>query len=126
MNIAYISQSTVPSDKANSVHVMKMCQAFSANGHTVTLFSIKGYDIDNLYEYYGVTDSFRIINIKIPKFLIRGKGLYYSLKIKRCILKNSNYDLLYGRFLKSLLMFKKLNIPIIYESHALKTSRDRF
>lgn len=38
MNIAYISNSFIPSRTANSIHVMKMCQAFSNNGHNVTLF----------------------------------------------------------------------------------------
>ena len=39
MKILYISKSTIPSRTANSVHVMKMCQAFSDIGHDVVLLA---------------------------------------------------------------------------------------
>ena len=39
MRIVYISNSTIPSKAANSVHVMKMCQAFADNGHEVVLLA---------------------------------------------------------------------------------------
>ena len=37
MKIAYLSSATVPSTSANSLQVMKMCQAFSQEGHEVHL-----------------------------------------------------------------------------------------
>ena len=40
MNILYISNSIIPSRTANSIHVMKMCQAFADNGHEVTLLAL--------------------------------------------------------------------------------------
>ena len=39
MKILYISNSIIPSKKANSIHVMKMCQAFADNGHEVILLA---------------------------------------------------------------------------------------
>ena len=39
MKILYISNSVIPSRKANSIHVMKMCQAFADNGHKVILLA---------------------------------------------------------------------------------------
>ena len=47
MRILYISKSIIPSRSANSIHVMKMCQAFSDNGHEVVLIVL---DIKNKYE----------------------------------------------------------------------------
>ena len=59
MRILYISKSIIPSRTANSIHVMKMCQALSDNGHDVVLLAPhqknqyeKG--VNNIYEYYGV------------------------------------------------------------------------
>ncbi|QDV42304.1 Putative teichuronic acid biosynthesis glycosyltransferase TuaH [Stieleria neptunia] len=37
MRICYLSNSMIPSRTANSVHVMKMCQAYAQLGHDVTL-----------------------------------------------------------------------------------------
>ena len=39
MKILYISKSIIPSRTANSIHVMKMCQAFADNGHEVVLLA---------------------------------------------------------------------------------------
>jgi hypothetical protein len=47
MNILYISKSIIPSRSANSIHVMKMCQAFADNGHEVVLLAP---DLKNQYE----------------------------------------------------------------------------
>ena len=48
---------------ANSIHVMKMCQAFADNGHEVTLLApnrINKYEkgINNIFQYYGVKENF--------------------------------------------------------------------
>ena len=65
MKIVYISNSIIPSRTANSIHVMKMCQAFADNGHEVVLLAPDRYkeyeeDIDDVYEYYGVRKNFEI------------------------------------------------------------------
>lgn len=66
MKITYISSSTIPSRTANSIHVMKMCQAFAKNGHEVTLLAPdnhKEYEpsVECVYDYYGVDQCFEII-----------------------------------------------------------------
>ena len=60
MKIVYISNSTIPSRAANSIHVMKVCQAFSDLGHEITLFAS---DKKNDYEinFFLV----KAINLKI-------------------------------------------------------------
>ena len=47
MRLVYISKSIIPSRTANSIHVMKMCQAFADNGHEVVLLAP---DVKNHYE----------------------------------------------------------------------------
>ena len=63
MKIAYISNSIIPSKAANSIHVMKMCQAFADNGHEVILLAPdrkSEYEkkIDDVYDFYGVKKNF--------------------------------------------------------------------
>ena len=62
MKIAYLSSSTLISDSANSVHVVKMCQAFAELGHEVTLHGLRGGGTeDEIFTYYGVESVFRVI-----------------------------------------------------------------
>ena len=46
MKILYISKSSIPSRTANSIHVMKMCQAFADNGHEVVLLDVDCNSVD--------------------------------------------------------------------------------
>ncbi len=62
MHIHYLAPSVIVSDSANSVHVMKMCQAFAANGHKVTLSAIRGGGgEDAAFGYYGVGRHFTLL-----------------------------------------------------------------
>ena len=57
MHIYYLSNSLIPSRKANSVQVMKMCQSFSKLGHEVILFCRKPSDDEiktDPFEHYGI------------------------------------------------------------------------
>jgi len=116
LKIAYISNSLIPSRSANSIHVMKMCQAFAANGHQVELYAKKNeYDLTDEFDFYGIKPLFKIIPIKYTK--IRGIGvLLYSIRTKRAVMKNLP-DLFFGRNVFSLVMFRKRGIPIVYDSH---------
>ena len=55
MKLAYLSAAKIPSREANSIHVMKMCQAFGRLGHDVTLLAPDV--VDGLEP--GVFDVFR-------------------------------------------------------------------
>ena len=68
MKVAYISSSSIPSRSANSIHVMKMCQAFAKNGHEVTLLAPDNHkdyepDVECVYDYYGVDQCSGLIQI---------------------------------------------------------------
>lgn len=61
MKLLYLAQSDIPSQAANSVHVMKMCEAFSAQGCDVSLWLPDREAPTNtieVYRYYGVAPSF--------------------------------------------------------------------
>ena len=64
MRIVYISDSAIPSSSPNSVHVMKMCQAFTCLGHQVTLVAPDVSDglepgVSDIYAFYGVERAVR-------------------------------------------------------------------
>ena len=84
MKILYISNSIIPSRTANSIHVMKMCQAFADNGHELILLAPdkkKRYEkkVDNLYEHYGVKENFIIKKLWCPS--VKGGAFFYTLAI---------------------------------------------
>lgn len=116
MRIAYFSNSLIPSRAANSVHVMKMCQAFAKHGHQVVLYARKSNEqVDNLYRHYGVDACFEIVKEVLPK--IKCGVWVYAWKIRKKIVQNTLPDLFYGRNLNSLLMVADMGKPLIYEAH---------
>jgi len=120
MKIVYISNSIIPSRNANSIHVMKMCQAFADNGHEITLLApLHKNNITNisLYDYYGVSESFKIkfiSFINIPKLW----SFSYALNTYK-YLKKERFDIAYGRDLKSCFLATKLinNLRVMHEPH---------
>ena len=122
MNILYISKSIIPSRSANSIHVMKMCQAFSNNGHKVTLLApnIKAkYEkgIDDNYNYYGVKKNFEIKKLWHPN--IKGGAILYTLAICFYLLFTKNFNLVYGRFLHGCYVSTLLKNKVIFEVHEI-------
>lgn len=119
MKIAYLSASALPSRAANSVHVMKMCQAFAKNGHEVILLAPKKRDtelgVDDLYEFYGVDACFRIEKLSWVPF--KGRGYIYGFL---AALRERSFepDLVYGRFVPGCYFSCVLGLPVAYESHA--------
>ena len=83
MKILYISNSIIPSKTANSINVMKMCQAFSENDHEVTLLAPdrkNEYEkkVNDIYEYYGIK-KFSYKKLWYPN--IKGGVFFYLLSI---------------------------------------------
>ena len=142
MKIIYISNSVIPSRSASGVNVMKMCQAFSANGHEVTLLArtrsrIVGRDI---FQYYGVQPNFKIKTFFEPankilwlrrlwRRLLRGlavrrvprNGIFKFPYGWRCWKFLSNLDdtsvLVYGRFPDGIYAAMRRGFCSVYEAH---------
>lgn len=116
MKIVYYSTSDLSSRSANSIHVMKMCQAFAKLGHDVILFapSENVFSLEGIYDKYGVKNNFRIELIKKSKR--RFWQIRYSIE-GSIILRKIAPDIVYGRaFLGCILSsFKYLTS---WESHA--------
>ena len=119
MKIVYISHSIIPSRAANSIHVMKMCQAYANNGHDVTLLAPdlnEKYenDVSDIYKFYNVKNNFKIVKLSAPN--IKGRTLFYCLSILKYLLFNK-VDLVYGRYILGCYIATLLGIKTIFESH---------
>lgn len=100
MKIVYLSRSVIPSRTANSVHVMKMCQAFADNSNIVTLLAPDNEweyekNIQDVFEFYGVKKIFNIIKVK-TRNLNKIGSLIYSFRTRKS-LKKLNPDIVYSR-----------------------------
>lgn len=120
MRIVYLSSSIIPSRTANSIHVMKICQAFADNGHEVVLLAPnrkKEYEagIKDIYEYYGVRKNFKIR--KLPFTYLKGSSFFYGFFIFIYLLFNKKPDLVYGRFLHGCYVSTLLKNQTVFESH---------
>jgi glycosyltransferase involved in cell wall biosynthesis len=120
MKIVYISNSIIPSRTANSIHVMKMCQAFADNGHDVFLLAPNRYkeyeqNVNDIFNFYGVKRNFEIK--KIFYKYGNNSNLFYSFAIYFYLLRNNNFDLIYGRFLEGCYISRFFKKEIIFESH---------
>lgn len=122
MKLFYLANSIVPSRTANSVHVMKMCNALSKSEllDDVELCIPKCKQSDeNVFEYYGVNESFTISRQK--KGERRFSWYVFSVRqVLHVILKsnNKNDSLVYGRNFLSCILLAILNYKVIYECHS--------
>lgn len=99
---------------------MKMCQAFTDNGHEVLLLAPdykeqneKG--INDVFDFYGVRNSFKIKKIFTPK--IKGRSIIYTIGIL-IYLSFNKADLVYGRFVNGCYLSSLLGFNTIFESHS--------
>jgi len=119
MRIIYLSNSVIPSRTANSISVMKMCQAYADLGHEVTLLAPNRYysfeqNVDDTYDFYGVKNNFSIEHLAAPK--IRGNFLIYLFQCARYLRRNKA-DLITGQFPQACAIATALGLPTILEAH---------
>lgn len=119
MKIVYLADSIIPSRSANSIHVMKMCQAFAKNWHNVMLFVPDKSDrmekgVDDPFIHYGINPCFHLSKLYWPS--IKGRRYIYGYLSARAAAK-VNPDIVISRYLPSAFFATKLGLPVIFESH---------
>ncbi len=126
MKILYFSGTKLPSQNAQSVHCMKMAEAFARLGHNVTLFArgVEGATISEIFEAYDTEESFALelshfINIPLLSGAVRWMDL--SGKIKRA----EKPDLVYGADPVALAMLATSGAKIVLEAHELPDNRSK-
>ena len=80
--IYYIAELNLPSKSAYSIHVMKMCEAFSKLNYNVNLFVINKRNKNQINKDYNINHKFKIFsvfkNFILLNFVIR---IVFALKI---------------------------------------------
>lgn len=121
MNIIYASLSYVPSRRASSVHVMKMCAALGRAGHDVRLIAKRSNDgadraVDP-HAFYGVSG---FVVDQLPRPARRGGGVVFAAATLGALLaRRRRTDLVYSRDGLSALTALELRLPTVAEFHAM-------
>ena len=123
MNLAFWSDSIIPSTAANAIQVMKMCNAFTKLGHHTTLHAkkpsiAKETDLDQLANIYGVTTNFKIVSHRSHQYI---RHLDYDAKVLISVLK-SKPDLIFTRSLRGAFLTNFFNKKVVLELHFLPTT----
>jgi len=119
--IVFVSSSYVPSRRASSVQVMKMCAAFSRQGHHVTLLSKackqrQESTVRDPFDFYGVAADFEIEELPRPPW--PGGGAVYALALYLFLRRNRHrLSLAYCRDTIGCWLATRLRIPAILEVH---------
>ena len=118
MKIYYIAPSVIPSRAANSVHVMKMCQAMTQLGHRVSLivpdFRETEKGVENIYRFYGVDSVFPVI--RFPWFPFSGSRYLYSLLLSLW-LSSRPAGIVYARDFYPAVFCALLGLQVVFEFH---------
>lgn len=82
-SILYISTTRIPSDKAHTVQIMKICEALQKEGADVHLcaFSHGMHSTPDLLEQYGITTPFVIHQIQRHTFPFLPKTLMFRVQV---------------------------------------------
>jgi glycosyltransferase involved in cell wall biosynthesis len=125
-SIAYFSGSKIPSRAANSVHVMRMCDALARTGCEVVLAAIEGEpdSTGDDFETYGVAPRFQIVKHAMTSGGILAR-LGYARAAATLVRRAIDPDLVYGRHLLSLSIASRWGVPVIYEAHQAPTRLER-
>lgn len=123
MRIAHLSESSIPSQDANALQVMKMCNAFAGLGHEVTLYARPGVvPADDIYAHYGVAQRFDIVYRKRHGPGRAGKTTY-GLSVARALRHTRPVDLLFARDPFSLAAASSMGLPMVFEAHVMPSGR---
>jgi glycosyltransferase involved in cell wall biosynthesis len=121
MKIAYIAAASILSNTANSIQVMKVCQALTQNGETVELM-VPGQQTTNwekLTQHYGLTTIFPIHWVRNWKPLKRFDFIFLSLLKAR----RNKVDVVFTRMIWAAFWGLHLNFPVVLELHDIPAGR---
>lgn len=115
MNIVAIAGATIPSDTANSLQVMKACQALVQLGHDVTLLVPGARDTSvDLQAHYGLQTEFPVERLASSS---RRAFTWEAVRRARAL----QADLLYSWFPQSAVFGLLSRLPVIFEIHIQPT-----
>ncbi len=123
MNLLYISSALLSSDHANAVHIMKMCQAFTAHGHDVHLIADNRNTAQAAFDKYGISQLFNVHDTRRSSMRV-----LWNVRYIKELLKHYQDlpcpDVIYGRYIYGLtaLALRDPKTPIYFEAHCLPSN----
>ena len=115
MKLAYLSDANIPSKRANSVHVMKICEAFAENGCEVNLYGLDHQTElkKDIWEWYGVKPfGLDLHGFRIPKLRLWIHAFATAFKLRKY-----QPDVIFGRSLFSCYLAARMGFKVAYETH---------
>jgi glycosyltransferase involved in cell wall biosynthesis len=121
MKITYIAPSKIPSTTANSIQVMKVCQALTQLGHETHLFvpGNQSQPWSEMEEQYGVHTPFQIA--WLPAHHITRKLDFAWAAVRQA--KRNHSDVVYTRLLWAAIFALRHKLPVILEMHEVPSGR---
>ncbi len=120
MKMYFVAGSQVPSETANSIQVMKVCQAFAQLGHAVTLLvpQVAGGppDWEQLASLYGLETRFDV------RWLPARSRRWFTLQATFHA-RASGAEAVYAWPVQSAVAALWLGLPVLLEAHELPTGR---
>lgn len=108
----------MPSRAASTIQVLKMCEAFEAEGHSVHLIVPDKPDVEpgvtDVFEFYGVRPLAGFHKVFWPGF--RG-GSYLSAIAMAKHASHCRAELVYSRFMPAAWFAASIGMPVIHEAH---------
>lgn len=128
MSITAIAGANIPSDTANSIQVMKVCQALAEYGHAINLiipgktpYNLTASDTrwNELLTVYGLRTSFDLEYLTAPGPL--GRRIFTWQAVRRALVLET--DLIYTWFPQSAVFGLLARKPVILEIHEPPSGR---
>lgn len=117
--LVYLSTAIIPSTQANSIQIMKMCNALCRFEFDVTLLAGEPYNKNiDVFEYYGLENDFSIVTRKSGYH--KGSTFFLSIRyypLLKTLAKSDDDILFYGRDVISLYILAQAGRQVIYEVH---------
>ncbi len=124
MKIAYLASAAIPSASANSLQILKMCEAMAEEGHTLTLIAPRTADDsqadrEEVREFYGLRVAPDLLRVDTPQALGR-RGLAWRMA---GVARRLHPDLVYTRGVDIAQAAAWRGLPVVLELHQLPGGR---
>lgn len=131
-SLVYIANSRIPSQRTNSLQVMKMCAAFSDAGAATELiipFRFREWlrlttQGSNIRDWYAVDAPFSVTSLLYPYLSKRSRMACYAASAA-LYARYRSPDLVYTRNLRAADQLSAWKQPVVFEAHDLAKERTR-
>lgn len=124
MKILYVASARIPTEKAHGLQIMKMCEAFAALGHEVTLVvpTRRNSITEDSFAYYGVRRTFAIHMLPALDTVALGPAGFWLHRLTfACAATgfalSARPDLIYSRDELALWCLSFSSEPFVFEEH---------